>query len=88
MGESDPDPFGEKAVPWWRTVFRGKGRAPKRYAGVAGALGPIVRNRRRQADGKSVQGALDRHIPDSGFGSVLGCTLREAARERGIVINP
>lgn len=36
------DPFGEKPVPWWRSLLRsGKGRAPKRYAGAAGALGPL-----------------------------------------------
>jgi hypothetical protein len=36
------DPFGEQAAPWWRSLFRsGKGHAPKRYAGAAGALGPL-----------------------------------------------
>jgi hypothetical protein len=43
-GELVPDPFGAKPVPWWRSLLRsgGKGRAPKRYAGAAGALGPIA----------------------------------------------
>lgn len=39
----DPDPFGEKPVPWWRALLRPakKGHAPKRYASAAGALGPL-----------------------------------------------
>ena len=43
MGGFGPDPFGEKPVPWWRSLLRSgkKGRAPKRYAGAAGALGPL-----------------------------------------------
>ena len=30
-------------MPWWRSLPRSgkKGRAPKRYAGAAGALGPL-----------------------------------------------
>lgn len=36
------DPFGEERVAWWRSLLKsGKTRAPKRYAAVAGALGPI-----------------------------------------------
>ncbi|MGA8364092.1 MAG: PIN domain-containing protein [Solirubrobacteraceae bacterium] len=36
-------PFGEKPASWWRSLLRSgkKGRAPKRYAGAAGALGPL-----------------------------------------------
>ena len=34
------DPFGETPVRWWRSLLRsGKGRAPKRYAAAAGAVG-------------------------------------------------
>jgi hypothetical protein len=37
------NPFGEKPVPWWRRLHRSsKGRAPKRYAVVAGSLGPMA----------------------------------------------
>jgi len=36
------NPFGEKPVPWWRSLLRsGKGGAPKRYAAPAGALGSL-----------------------------------------------
>lgn len=36
------DPFGERPVVWWRRLLKSKtGRAPKRYAVVAGAFGPI-----------------------------------------------
>jgi len=30
-------------MPWWRSLLQSgkKGRAPKRYAGAAGALGPL-----------------------------------------------
>jgi hypothetical protein len=43
VGGLASDPFGEKPVPWWRTLRRfGASRAPKRYARFAGALGPIA----------------------------------------------
>jgi hypothetical protein len=36
------DPFCEKPVPWWRSLFRsGKGHAPKRYARFVGFFGPL-----------------------------------------------
>jgi hypothetical protein len=36
------NPFGEKPVPWWRRLHRSsKGRAPKRYAAAAGAVGSL-----------------------------------------------
>jgi hypothetical protein len=37
------DPFGEKRMPWWRSLLQSgrKGRAPKRYAGAAGTIGPL-----------------------------------------------
>lgn len=43
-GELVPDPFGEKPAPRWRSLLQSgnKGRAPKRYVGAAGALGPIA----------------------------------------------
>jgi hypothetical protein len=48
-----PYPFGEKPAPWWRSLLRfgGKGRAPKRYAGTAGALGPIAGLALQSGDG-------------------------------------
>jgi hypothetical protein len=42
VGGLEANPFGEKPVPWWRRLHRSrKGRAPKRYAAVAGAMGPM-----------------------------------------------
>jgi hypothetical protein len=36
------NPFGENYLPWWRKLHRSsKGRAPKRYAAAAGAVGSI-----------------------------------------------
>jgi hypothetical protein len=38
------DPFGQKSIPWWRRL-RGRNRpnyAPKRYAGIAGMIGPTT----------------------------------------------
>ena len=48
-----PDPFGEKPAPWWRSLLRsgGKGRPPKRYAGAAGAFGPIAGLALQSVDG-------------------------------------
>lgn len=43
MAGLDADPFGEKSDPWWRAFFRsGASHAPRRYAGAAGALGPLA----------------------------------------------
>jgi hypothetical protein len=52
-GELAPDPFGEKPASWWRSLLRsgGKGRAPKRYAGAVGALGPITGIALQSGDG-------------------------------------
>lgn len=38
------DPFGERPTPWWRRISRHDGResVPKRYAGPAGAVGPLA----------------------------------------------
>jgi hypothetical protein len=38
------DPFAESSMPWWRRMWRRArtNSAPKRYAGPAGAIGPIV----------------------------------------------
>jgi hypothetical protein len=42
MGGLTCDPFCEKPVPWWRSLFRSdQGRAPKRYMGFAGFFGPF-----------------------------------------------
>jgi hypothetical protein len=38
------DPFGEQPTPWWQRIWRRDGResAPRRYAGPAGAVGPLA----------------------------------------------
>jgi hypothetical protein len=41
VGGLAANPFGEKPVPWWRSLRSGKGGAPKRYAVPAGALGSL-----------------------------------------------
>jgi hypothetical protein len=42
VGGLAANPFGEKPMPWWRSLLRsGKGGAPKRYAAPAGALGSL-----------------------------------------------
>jgi hypothetical protein len=37
------DPFGQQPAPWWRRWRRPSERhAPKRYARITGAMGPVV----------------------------------------------
>jgi len=43
VGDPASNPFGEKPFPWWRFRRTDRlNRAPKRYAMVAGGLGPFL----------------------------------------------